>query len=90
MLSEGSVVEAGHPHLLLKSSSNATTAASGATARPGAAATAATAAENEDDGATFSSMVEETGPASAQDLRRLARAAWEASEGRRGSGTAVA
>lgn len=62
MLSEGNVVEAGHPHLLLQSP-------------------AGTAA------ATLSSMVEETGQASEEHLRDLARAAWEASELERESGT---
>ena len=59
MLSEGSVVEAGHPHLLLQ-------------------APASTAA------ATLSSMVEETGQASEEHLKTMAREAWETSELERG------
>eukprot|EP00752_Nemacystus_decipiens_P006715 g6038.t1 len=59
VLSEGGVVEAGHPHLLLQ-------------------APAGTAA------ATLSSMVEETGQASEEHLRGLAREAWEASALERG------
>ena len=66
-------MEAGHPHLLLQSPAGAT--ASTAASTNGTAATAATTAD-----ATLSSMVEETGPASAEHLRRLAREAWEASE----------
>lgn len=76
MLSEGSVVEAGHPHLLLKAPAGTTGAA--AASADGAAGVAAASAD-----ATLSSMVEETGPASAEHLRRLAREAWEASEGAR-------
>lgn len=73
VLSEGSVVEAGHPHLLLQAPAGA--AAATAASAKGAAGIAAATAE-----ATLSSMVEETGPASAEHLRRLAREAWEASE----------
>ena len=82
VLSEGRVVEADHPHLLLQAS----------------AAAAANAAQKKGDGmsaagkggpsevtpapskATLSSMVDETGPASAEYLRRLAQEAWEASK----------
>lgn len=80
VLSEGSVVEAGHPHLLLESP-----AESANSAAPSAKGITSAAAEK----ASLSSMVEETGPASAEHLRRLARDAWEASKGNGKSGTAV-
>eukprot|EP00752_Nemacystus_decipiens_P006704 g6027.t1 len=73
VLSEGSVVEAGHPHLLLQPPAG-TTAATTHSANGTAVASATTA------DATLSSMVEETGPASAEHLRHLAREAWETSE----------
>eukprot|EP00903_Cladosiphon_okamuranus_P016201 g14950.t2 len=73
VLSEGSVVEAGHPNRLLKAPAGATAATTDcANCTVGAAAAPANA--------TLSSMVEETGPASSAHLRRLAREAWEASE----------
>ncbi|CAM9122992.1 unnamed protein product [Ectocarpus sp. 4 AP-2014] len=74
VLSEGSVVEAGHPHVLLRDPP-----ASSGTA---AAALETTASAGAD--ATLSSMVDETGVASAEHLRRLAQEAWNASEGNRG------
>ncbi|CAM9886717.1 unnamed protein product [Scytosiphon promiscuus] len=80
VLSEGSVVEAGHPHLLLESP-----AGTAESATPSTSGTIPTATNN----ASLSSMVEETGEASAQHLRRLARDAWEASKGRENSGTGV-
>ncbi|CBN77890.1 multidrug resistance-associated protein-like protein [Ectocarpus siliculosus] len=72
VLSEGSVVEAGHPHVLLRDppASCGTTAA--------ACETSAAAY------ATLSSMVDETGVSSAMHLRRLAQGAWNASEGKGG------
>lgn len=73
VLSEGSLVEAGHPHRLLLAPAG-TTAVTDASVN-GTGVVAAAAGE-----ATLSSMVEETGPASAEHLRRLAREAWEASE----------
>ena len=68
VLSEGRVVEAGHPHVLLTSS--ATEKASMAEGSSGVIPTPSNA--------TLASMVEETGPANAMHLRRLARKAWEA------------
>ncbi|CAM9253787.1 unnamed protein product, partial [Hapterophycus canaliculatus] len=69
VLSEGRLVEAGHPHFLLQ-------AHAGMAARlsPSATRTPSTAAEE----SSLSSMVEETGQASAERLRRLARDAWNA------------
>lgn len=66
VLSEGRVVEAGHPHLLLQSPGTNTPKVDG---KPGADAPPPNA--------TLASMVDETGPANADNLRRLARHAWE-------------
>ena len=82
VLSEGRVVEAGHPHLLLQASAVVATASLVSTAHTSSmyvaekgATTLAPVASN----ATLASMVDETGPASSQNLRRLAREAWKAS-----------
>lgn len=65
VLSEGRVVEVGHPHTLLQpKNSNNNNSLEGC---------------KEPVASTFSSMVDETGPASAEHLRRLAREAWEKS-----------
>lgn len=80
MLSEGSVVETGHPHLLLQAPAGA---AAGEDASAGA-----DGSDTVD--ATLSSMVEETGPVTAQHLRCLARKAWKASKGTQGSGVGEA
>ena len=87
VLSEGLVVEAGHPHLLLQASAAAAAAAaktaavehqeSGMSASGKVSSEAALVPTRE---ATLSSMVDETGPASSEQLRRLAREAWEASK----------
>ena len=85
MLSEGSVVEAGHPHLLLQAS-----AGTGASAGVRDAFAGAGGSNTAD--AALSSMVEETGSVTAHVLRRLAREAWEASgasEGIQGSEVAA-
>ncbi|CAN0142706.1 unnamed protein product [Ectocarpus sp. 6 AP-2014] len=74
VLSEGSVVEAGHPHVLLRDPP-----ASCDTAAAARETTASAAAD-----ATLSSMVDETGVSSAKHLRRLAQEAWNASNGKGG------
>lgn len=85
VLSEGRVVEAGHPHLLLQAS-----AGDAAGARSGGHNASGGADGSDTADATLSSMVEETGPVTAQHLRRLAREAWEASSGAKGSEVAAA
>lgn len=70
VLSEGRVVEAGHPYALLHATSDGQESKG-----------------HEDDGVgskrpTLASMVDETGPVSADMLRRSAREAWEASQSR--------
>lgn len=78
-------MEAGHPHLLLQA-----TAVDAAGASSGGPNASAGADGTDTADATLSSMVEETGPVTAQQLRRLAREAWEASEGAKGSEEAAA
>ena len=72
-------MEAGHPHLLLQAPAGA---GAGAGARANVDEPNASAGTDGSDtaDATLSSMVEETGPVTAQLLRRLAQEAWEASE----------
>ena len=93
VLSEGRVVEAGHPHLLLQAVAAAGTAAvehqeSGMSASGKVPSEVDPIAAK----ATLSSMVDETGPASSEHLRRLAREAWEGSKmgANQNPGTAVA
>lgn len=77
VLSEGRVVEAGHPHTLLQlptKHNNCNSQAQG----------------TEERSSTFSSMVDETGPASAEHLRRLAKEAWEALSTRDKTGRSMA
>lgn len=65
------MVEAGHPHRLLQFPKTTRNESSGiSNSKAGARKEVA---------ATFASMVDETGPASAEHLRRLAKEAWEAS-----------
>lgn len=81
VLSAGRVVEVGHPHSLLqlrakqKNSSNNNNSLEGG---------------KEPVASNFSSMVDETGPASAEHLRRLAKEAWETSSNRNNTGRLVA
>lgn len=82
VLSEGRVVEAGHPHLLLQASAAdaGKTAAvelqeSGGSVSGGAPSGLDPVPPPE---AKLSSMVDETGPANSEHLRCLARDAWEA------------
>lgn len=81
VLSEGSVVEAGHPHVLLQDPAQTPESA----ATPTILRKKSSAAEN----ASLSAMVAETGHANAKHLRRLAREAWKASKGNGTSETAV-
>ncbi|CAM9122833.1 unnamed protein product, partial [Ectocarpus sp. 4 AP-2014] len=74
VLSEGSVVEAGHPHVLLRDPR-----ASSGTAAAACETTTSAAAY-----ATLSSMVDETGVSSAMHLRRLAQGSWNRLEGKGG------
>lgn len=87
VLSEGLVVEAGHPHLLLQASAAAAVAAAKTAAVEHQESGMSTSGKVPSEAAaiprpeaTLSSMVDETGPASSEHLRRLARKAWEASK----------
>lgn len=72
MLSDGKLVEAGHPHKLLSSPPEDL-----------AVATVRRSGYLSSHGVSLASMVDETGPETAERLRRLASMAWEAF-GRRG------
>ena len=82
VLSEGSVVEAGHPHLLLQAPAGggATTAGAAAAAAAGDASSEIGGGDGGSASATLASMVEETGPSTAEHLKLLAKEAWEASQ----------
>jgi len=68
VLSEGRVVEDGHPHLLLESSTAKKVITEGGTS--------GVVPSRSDE--TLASMVEETGPANAEIFRQLAQQAWQA------------
>ncbi|CAM9659184.1 unnamed protein product, partial [Hapterophycus canaliculatus] len=80
VLSEGSVIEAGHPHLLLQAPARAIASAAKSSTRGNVSSAA---------NASLSSMVAETGQANEEHLKRLAREAWSLSGGERKSGIAV-
>ena len=84
VLSEGSVVEAGHPHLLLQAPAGGGATTAGAAAGGGGDASSEIGGGGGGGGgsasATLASMVEETGPSTAEHLKLLAKEAWEASQ----------
>lgn len=79
VMSEGRVVESGHPHTLLQNFARFESLSTFHGREGGEGGGAVRRQGGNEAVATFSSMVDETGPASSELLRRLAKEAWEAS-----------